>query len=338
VALDVHYEEWPQPTQKFKEFDIGPVHFVWMEKFLDENRQEIKSNYPKGQDGAEPGREEHDDEMMGWLIGFYKNYNWVAIITIPECSESVSRLRAVNAVQAALDILKLLFGPEKGKRLRLGESRVPPDKTSRLTREASGAYHISSSIRLSDDIGITPGVFEQILNEDNPHLLTASTTLNAYIDPKYERHLKRRYLDALSWYGEAVVEPMPSAQIIRYVASWERLTITQKEEIGLTDKVTKRIAILGHDVKDGDFSSTLKKVKKVYDWRSKLMHGSSSPFEKTLASVSQEAAEITINALHRSLEVFIPLAHKIDNPKEADLETEYEKLEKIWGVFSERSE
>jgi hypothetical protein len=337
VALDVHYEDWPNPTQKFKEFDIGPVHFVWTEKFLEENRQEIKSNYPKDEYEAEPGREEHDEETMRWLTEFYKNYNWVAIVSIPECSERVSRLRAVNTVQAALDILKLLFGSEKSARLRLGESRMPPDKTARLTREAEGAYHISASFRGSDDIGITSEVFEQIVSEDSPHLRTASTTLNAYVDPKYERHLKRRYLDALSWYGEAVVEPMPSAQIIRYVAAWERLTITQKEEIGLTDKVTKRIAILSHDERDGDFPSTLKKVKKVYDWRSKLMHGSSSPFDKELVAVSHEAAEITINALSRSLQVFIPLAHKINNPKEADLEAEYERLEKIWGVFSERS-
>src|ERR1700754_2761659 len=62
VALDVHYEGWPKPTDKYKEFDIGPVRFVWTEKFIEENRQTIKSNYPKGQDGAEPGREEHDEE------------------------------------------------------------------------------------------------------------------------------------------------------------------------------------------------------------------------------------------------------------------------------------
>jgi Apea-like HEPN len=338
AALNVYYEGWPQPTEKYKEFDVGPVHFVWTEKFLAEQRQEIKSNYPKGETWAAPGREEHDEQTMIWLTDFYNNYNWVAIVSIPPCSEQVSRQRAVNTVQGALDVLKLLFGPEKSDRIRLGEARMPPEKTAQLTHDAGGAYHITASRRLSDDVGITAEVFELILGGNDLHLHTAGTTLDAYVDPQNERHLKRRYLDALSWYGEAVVEPLPSARIIRYVAAWERLTITQKEEVGLTDKVTKRIAILGHDVRAGDFASTLKKVKKIYDWRSRLMHGSSSPFEKALIPVAREAGAITRHALYQSLQVFIPLAHKIDNPKEADLEAEYERLEREWGVFTARSD
>jgi hypothetical protein len=91
--------------------------------------------------------------------------------------------------------------------------------------------------------------------------------------------------------------------------------------------VTRRIAILSHLKKNGDLADTLKEVKKVYDWRSKLMHGSGSPFQKELVSVSTLAGRITTTALNRSLEIFVPLAHKFKNAKETDLEAEYERLE-----------
>jgi hypothetical protein len=59
------------------------------------------------------------------------------------------------------------------------------------------------------------------------------------------------------------------------------------------------------------------------------MHGSCSPFDKQLMAVSSLAGNLTTTALNRSLDVFVPLAHRIKNAKECDLEAEYERLERI---------
>ena len=172
--------------------------------------------------------------------------------------------------------------------------------------------------------------FDQIANAKDFYLDAAGSALNACVDPRKEIHLSRRFIDALTWYGQAVTESMPSSKIIKYVAAWERLTITQKEESGsLTDKVTSRIAILSHVKANGEFSNTVKEVKTIYDWRSKLMHGSCSPFSKELAGISSRAGKLSVTALNRSLEVFVPLAHRIKHAKETDLESEYKRMESL---------
>ena len=314
----------PKEKVKYRQFSIGPVLFRRTSEFLREHEKTIKADLHAvcGVD------EEHIKYMMSGFKKFFKGYRWVAVVSIPQCNEQISRLRAETAVQSALDIIKLTFGPGQTGRLRLAESLTSPAHIAQLRRPSSGAFSLMVSRKVGDGISISEEAFHQISESKDFYLQTASSALSTCIDPSNEVHLSRRFLDALTWYGQAVTESMPSSKIVKYVAAWERLTITQKEEIGLTDKVTRRIAILSH-LKKGDLSETLKEVKKVYDWRSRLMHGSSSPFEKELMAVSTAAGNITTIALNRSLEIFVPLSHKSKNAKETDLEAEYGRLESI---------
>ena len=314
--------------KKYKEFQIGPVKFLRTKDFLQKHRGAIRHDLHQHLQKSDADRE-HSKFMMRSLTSFFRRYRWVAVISIPTCSERVSRLRAETAVQGAIDIIKLSFGPTRTDTLRLAESDVRPANTARVTQELNGPFNLIVSRTVADGIGITDGAFDQIANAKDFYLEAAGSALNASVDPRKEIHLSRRFLDALTWYGQAVTENMPSSKIIKYVAAWERLTITQKEESGLTDKVTSRIAILSHVKANGEFSNTLKDVKTIYDWRSKLMHGSCSPFSKELLDISSRAGKLTVTALNRSLEVFVPLAHRIKNAKEIDLEKEFERMESL---------
>ena len=299
------------------------------EDFIKTHRAAIRGNLNQKLQHSDAD-EKHSNFMMRSLTSFFPGYRWVAVISIPMCSEKVSRLRAEIAVQGAIDIIKLAFGPAQTDTLRMAESNVRPADIARLTRQSDGQFNLSVSRTVADGIGITDGAFNQIANAKDFYLDAAGSALNAYVDPRKEIHLSRRFLDALTWYGQGVTENMPSSKIIKYVAAWERLTITQKEESGsLTDKVTSRIAILSHVKANGEFSNTLKNVKTIYDWRSKLMHGSCSPFSKELAGISSRAGKLSVTALNRSLEVFVPLTHRIKDAKERDLENEYKRLESL---------
>ncbi|HJT29526.1 MAG TPA: hypothetical protein VJ784_19085 [Pyrinomonadaceae bacterium] len=325
VVFDVFGEEQltAKEESKYKQFWIGPVLFCRTSDFLRQHKKAIKEDLSTVCNGDA----EHIKFMMNSLVKFFKGYRWVAVVSIPQCNEKISRLRAETAVQGALDILKLAFGPGQTASIRLAESLTTPADIAQVRRSSPGPFTLMTSRRWADGISISEGAFDQITNSKPFSLEAAGSALNACIDPRKEIHLSRRFLDALTWYGQAVTESMPSAKIVKYVAAWERLTITQKEEIGLTEKVTRRMAILSHLKKKGDLSNTLKEVKTIYDWRSKLMHGSSSPFDKQLLGVSSLAGQLTTTALNRSLEIFVPLAHRDKNAKESDLEAEYVRLE-----------
>jgi hypothetical protein len=320
---------YKQVAKKYKDFEIGPVKFLRTEYFVRTHRAAIRRSLNQQLQHSDADTD-HTNFMMRSLSSFFRSYRWVAVISIPTCSERVSQLRAETAVQGAIDIIKLAFGPAQTDTLRMAESNVRPADIARLTQESDGRFNLSVSRTVDDGIGITDGAFDQIANAKDFYLDAAGSALTACVDPRKEIHLSRRFLDALTWYGQAVTESRPSSKIIKYVAAWERLTITQKEESGsLTDKVTSRIAILSHIKANGEFSNTLKDVKTIYDWRSKLMHGSCSPFSKELAGISSRAGNLSVTALNRSLEVFVPLAHRIKHAKEIDLENEYKRMESL---------
>jgi hypothetical protein len=325
VSSDNEHLTFKEEEAKYRQFWIGPVLFCRTSDFLRKHKRTIKDDL-SNDCGADA---EHVSFMMKSLVKFFKGYRWVGVVTIPQCNEKISRLRAETAVQGALDILKLAFGPGQTARIRLAESLTPPRDIAQVRRASAGPFCLTVSRTWADGIGISEGAFYQIAESKDFFLEAAGSALNACIDPRKEIHLSRRFLDALTWYGQAVTERMPSAKIVKYVAAWERLAITQKEEIGLTEKVTRRITILSYVKEKGDLSTTLKEVKTIYDWRSRLMHGSCSPFDKQLMAVSSLAGNLTTTALNRSLDVFVPLAHRIKNAKECDLEAEYERLERI---------
>ena len=350
VLFSVHDRNSLRDTDP-KEFEIGPVKFIRTKNFFADRAEEFesyrqrirseclaredegKAQDPKAIDEAD----EHARFMTDSLTTFFSSYDWIAVVAVPECDADLSRLRAETAIESALDSLKLLFGASRGQRLRQAESRLRASKTARLTREASGRLNISVGITVAEDIPISAEVFEAISKPQNFHLQEAGKAIVACVDPEYETHLARRFLDALTWYGQAVTEPLHSAQIIKYVAAWERLTITKKyQDNQLTERVTNRMALLSHNRRESTFEETLTEVRKVYDWRSKLMHGSVSPFQKDLDHISYRASVISGNALFRSLELFARLSHGKRNPTKDELELAYTNMEENAGLASKK--
>ena len=131
----------------------------------------------------------------------------------------------------------------------------------------------------------------------------------------------------MAWYGQAISEKQISVQIVKYVAALERLTVTKKLDEGLTNTVVRRTAILTHGGNPGSYEKTVKDVAKVYDFRSRLMHGSKSPFDKDLESIPPIAEEVTRLALFSALRLFTELDNTVENAKEKQLEAKYKELE-----------
>lgn len=337
-----------------EEFAIGPVRFIRMEKFLLDQKEELeierqriyrehikrceeaKSKYPENCVAIPTRSAELAARLIDDLTTYFSSFKWVATVKIPECDEKTSRQRAELAVEAALNMLKLFFGAYHNKKLRQGHIRGRLDATANLTRETDGSFNISLVGPEAQDVFAEEGWFQKMSGETGSwYLRAASSALDSCQNPNNSSHLKQRFLDALAWYGQAVSEQTPSAQIIRYVAAWERITTTKREDEYLSQIVTRRTALLSID-KDRGFQERLKNAKEVYNCRSRLMHGTCSPFDKALQTISSLAEEVTRKILFKSLEIFDLLVNEFPNPKPTDLEQKYLSLEKNFSSSPKR--
>jgi hypothetical protein len=326
-------------------FSIWPVLFVRMEKFLQEHKEPFEAekeriredHIRRCQEAIAAGRpaeeiatpdisEKLAERLVGNTVEYFEQFKWMAIVSIPECDVTLSRERAERAIEAALDILKLFFGRTHGKPLRQGHALGTPPKTAKLTREADGKFDFSYGWS-SQDTPAGKEWFRVLTEPDDSYLRAAASALYACADPQHGSHLNERFLDAMAWYGQAVSEQQTSVRIVKYVAALERLTVTKKLEEGLTNTVTRRAALLSYDGTKEGYERALEDAEKVYDYRSGLMHGSRSPFDKDLRFVAPLAEEITRKALFNSLRIFTELDHEIRDAKAKDLEAKYQKLE-----------
>lgn len=91
-------------------------------------------------------------------------------------------------------------------------------------------------------------------------------------------------LDSAAWFGDAVREEFPGAQIITAVTVLERLVLTSEhEEIKKT--VSQRGAAIRYDPSDTKTFEELEgELAEAYVMRSRLAHGSLSPFDPEVAA------------------------------------------------------
>ncbi len=327
------------------EFQIGPVEFVRMEKFLadqsnafEKERLRIKNEHIKRcQEAIESGRPEEEiatpdisegiaNRLVGDTLKYFKNFKWMATVKIPRCNVKISRQRAERTIEAILDILKLFFGRTHGENLRQGHSVGLFLDTAELTENSDGRLDFVIK-QTSMDTPAGKEWFRVLIEPDSSHFDATISALNSCVDPKFTSHLKERFLDAMAWYGQAISEKQISVQIVKYVAALERMTVTKKLDEGLTNTVVRRTTILTYDGTPDGYKKTVNDVTKVYDFRSRLMHGSKSPFDKDLESISPIAEEVTRIALFGVLRMFTELDNTVENAKEKQLEAKYKELE-----------
>jgi len=333
--------------KKPERFNIGIVEFIRMEVFLEENKEKIleekrnlAESYKKRQENGTPKTNNENKDIQKeadeWanifiteLHNYFLEYKWVAKVTIPKCDIKISRCRAEIVIGAALDIIKLFFRELHGKGLRMGHDAYGPENTANLTSEVEkrNKFHISYGWREIRGTYAGDNWFQEMTNPKiYPYIDGAASALNVRISPTNKMHLKERLLDALTWYGQAVSDTLPSTKIVKYVAAWERLVITKKEQ-DLTSTVCKRIAMLAHDGYQKTFQVTSKDAKEIYNWRSNLMHGTSSPFTLNIENSVPIAEKLTQASIFQAIDIFICLCHRIKDPQPRDLEEEYTRIE-----------
>jgi hypothetical protein len=115
-------------------------------------------------------------------------------------------------------------------------------------------------------------------------LLGANKALETVVNPAIKRTLGSRLLDSAAWFGDAVREASPAAQIIKAVTALERLVLTSEHE-DIKKTVSQRGAAIRCDPADTKtFEELESELAEAYVMRSRFAHGSLSPFDPEVAA------------------------------------------------------
>lgn len=253
-------------------FEIGPVRFTRMERFLRENRDAINAKEIGG-----PA-----------LLEYFATYQWLAEVSIPNYDAETSKLRASVVVEGALNVLRLLIGRSSSFSLRQGHYPSAPLKTAWLSRMTNDQLRITASWR-SDDLPAEDNWFHNVKTKAGHFLAPAENAIRSLVEPAVADPLTQRFLDALTWYGQAIQELEPAPTIVKCVAALERLTMTaKKQEKDLSKTLVTRTALLACDGDPNAYENIVARAKAIYDLRSKLMHGAMSPYDEKVRGACNE--------------------------------------------------
>jgi hypothetical protein len=276
-----------------------------------------------------------DAMVLDWVIDYYREFQWIIEVTVPRADEKVSRRRAEVTAQAALDVMKLVFGPDDGEHFRLAHMRGLRDKTAHLMRDDAGEF-MHEIARRGEGGFAEEGWYGNVMESSGWVLDAAGAMIQEYLRPENARSNHRdRWLGALSWYGEAVSETSVAGQIVKCVAALERLTVLDETGTtgagstdGVADVVTRRTALLVGGWEDAAaVTKAREEARTVYRWRSNLMHGRSSPLNAELSEILGLTHRLTRDVMFATLDLFSQLDMH-GQRKNDDLEQIYRNLER----------
>ncbi|MGA2518779.1 MAG: hypothetical protein ABSG44_19820 [Thermodesulfobacteriota bacterium] len=302
-------------------FTVGPVTFTRVEKFLNSLGPAINayhgSNLDAFADGLRIRRSDLSSEevlaeassfadmLEKKIRGYYLAYDWVASVTIPMCHESISKSRAERTVDAALDVLRL-FVSSHPERYRRANASSAPYETRELITDQNGCLH--ATLRQGGRGAPAGNGWYAALIEDAASLWSLfEDVIDALPAEKKSDELNQRLLDAINWFGQAVVEPNSAAKVVKYTAALERLTMTRHLKCGIEAFIIKRVAFLNGERTDKTLHQIEKDLGDLYQCRSDLMHGSMSPYSPAVTDVLQIAWEVTRWAILAAAKFFAHL-------------------------------
>jgi Apea-like HEPN len=290
-----------------QQFNIGPVRFARQDVFFRENEATLRKTF------EEPG--------YGWgfeaLKSFFRQFSWVAEVTISAAEQKVSTYRARKIVQVALDILKAVVGSRRGAGIRQAYDHGMPSQIASLNSAAGKGFSPSWGSR-SHDAVLTENWHELI--STLPFWEISKSILQTYSDSwelPVEPH--QRFLDALQWHGEGVSDPEPSSRAIKYWIAVERLASLRSN-----DTVTRKAALLScDDLKQ--FSNQFEKCQRLYTKRCAIVHGSASRDSIEIEAVALEIENLSKKILF-SYSQLIAKLETLGRCNREGLEAEFKSL------------
>ncbi|MGA3053340.1 MAG: hypothetical protein ABSD63_03965 [Candidatus Korobacteraceae bacterium] len=284
VGPNVPNFEPPPPD----EIVLGPVKFRRFPVFLNGINREV-----------ELGEKHLDDNALKLFVEHGEKRGWVASVQIPSCAPDVSRQRAEEIVETAINLLKIFIGLRHGKSMRLPHTAPSRNRETCVLSEVDSnikwtwqGRRLEGALVAGDPMVGVP----EALRKFAAHLLTKSLSGD-------RSEMTNRLLDALRWFGDASFEESSGVQIVKWIAALERLTTTERRDKGITHNFCMRVALLASSLKRGDVERVYKDARIAYQLRSDVMHGSRSQNDEHLVMNAGFVHDLTRTAILGSLAV-----------------------------------
>jgi len=247
--------------------------------------------------------ERYKRNLLVRALRYYRNFRWVAEVTIPRCDGPTSSRLAEEAVTASLNCLHLLLGVGNTSRMQLGGFNVNGDSRAKLTIGRSGELEPSLSFSYLGEVIYRDGWSEMLSEPRSIYFKNLfDAVLEVTVDPDLDRPVSRRVIDAAQWFGEAIRDSSSATKTVKYVTSLERLLMTDERD-DIAALVSQRVAALCFSP-EVSREEWFNRSKAAYDLRSRLVHGSISPASLDLDAGAANAASVAEMALIRAIEAF----------------------------------
>ncbi len=268
------------------QISIGPVEFMAMKKFLELNNERLKNVYVE--------KETRE---------YFAHFPWIASISVNQFDEEKSLAAGRVSAETALNILKLFLGSSYGEDIYLSETPKANLMVVYLNESKEKAFR--TSYRRKWEFQTIKGWIRKVTEGRSGNWLAHAGSLIP--DPASDESTPlthRRLINGLWWYGEALNQEFFHIKVIQFCNALESFLVTRKENIThqLSSRVSSfmRIRPVVHDwiPPDKDWAE---QTRKLYDFRSDLVHGTLSPFSNKAKAQASWGAHIVREVLMEGL-------------------------------------
>lgn len=279
--------------RSFPQFTIGPVVFTLRDQFFEQHRDSIREAVAKFKNSDMEG------VVLSRIESFYSEFQWIACITLPACDADVSRSRAHESIQKALDIFKLLVGGERAAHVKQAYDVTVPSRYAELVSLAGDSFSFRLGGKMHNAV-TNDNWYQQVVT--GPAWPLFEMLLSNYWRAWRELdEIQNRFLDALSWHSDAISERDIGAKIIKFWISIERLL-----SVSPGSNITARAAALSSNNAE-EFQNQAKKLELLYQRRSAVVHGAANRASETWylesASLSEEASKAALHGYLYSIQM-----------------------------------
>lgn len=287
-------------------FSLGNIHFQPTDQFAEESAPLIEAMIIKS---SSRGRSLEDSRKISEeAIAYYRSFPWVVRVTIPGCDEIIARERAEISARTSIDLIRLLGSDRNTRRMSVGGFRVFEQLQAHLEAFDSAMHWTLTRKPLGE--GGFDGWYEWLVRADNEQvILPAGKCLEVLRAPDVNWPLAARWIDAVSWFGQAVQDSSDAGAVIKFVTAMERMVMTgEKGSEKVYATFCERSAALIFSPGE-NFDEIKSRVAKIYDVRSKLAHGSLSPFSAEASIARSQSADFSRTLLLKAVAFAYAFGH-----------------------------
>jgi hypothetical protein len=311
TSQTVYVPTWLFVRQEYGDFSIGPVEFVDRAGWLDKVeclrgsrpawRSGVESNWEFG-GNADSCAAGDGDPLVEFTISAVKRFaaveQRIACVAVSGFDDRETAHRALLATRIAVDAIRLLIPGSNKKRVFTSADHGPPRAIERLRQVAGNDLIFGSGMEMPG-VGGKPGTAQYLIDTSKDFRQAAGNCIKVVISPTPIQEnlpeLSQRWDNAIHWYGRACVSDADFVALPMFGFALDILC-GGKEESGIRDLACALFELNTEDSIRTDGLTLKVAVRKVYEWRSKIAHGSLLAVDLSLES-ERILAESIANAM-----------------------------------------